>query len=137
LGFSSLLFPDLLALPDFIGVACRPSERELGDGHWVLSLVSRYERHRILAWIHRLNGGTACSRHRRVGRLSGVLKNTGEYFPAAQRASANSIIASGLACGPAFGMLLGGVLMSRFGWRSFFVVLGYSSTLALRRILAE
>jgi len=47
-----------------------------------------------------------------------------KYFPAAQRASANSIIASGLACGPAFGMLLGGVLMSRFGWRSFFVVLG-------------
>ena len=46
------------------------------------------------------------------------------YFPASQRASANSIIASGLACGPAFGMLLGGVLMSRFGWRSFFVVLG-------------
>jgi len=45
-------------------------------------------------------------------------------FPAAQRASANSIIASGLACGPAFGMLLGGVLMSRFGWRSFFAVLG-------------
>ncbi len=41
-----------------------------------------------------------------------------KYFPAAQRASANSIIASGLACGPAFGMLLGGVLMSRFGWRS-------------------
>jgi ACS family D-galactonate transporter-like MFS transporter len=47
-----------------------------------------------------------------------------KYFPASQRASANSIIASGLACGPAFGMLLGGVLMSRFGWRSFFLVLG-------------
>jgi ACS family D-galactonate transporter-like MFS transporter len=47
-----------------------------------------------------------------------------KHFPASQRASANSIIASGLACGPAFGMLLGGVLMSRFGWRSFFVVLG-------------
>jgi len=47
-----------------------------------------------------------------------------KYFPASQRASANSIIASGLACGPAFGMLLGGVLMSRFGWRSVFVVLG-------------
>jgi len=46
------------------------------------------------------------------------------YFPSSQRASANSVIASGLACGPAFGMLLGGVLMSRFGWRSFFVVLG-------------
>ncbi len=47
-----------------------------------------------------------------------------KYFPASQRASANSLIASGLACGPAFGMLLGGMLMSRFGWRSFFVVLG-------------
>jgi ACS family D-galactonate transporter-like MFS transporter len=47
-----------------------------------------------------------------------------KYFPSSQRASANSIIASGLACGPAFGMLLGGVLMFRFGWRSFFVVLG-------------
>jgi ACS family D-galactonate transporter-like MFS transporter len=47
-----------------------------------------------------------------------------KYFPASQRASANSMIASGLACGPAFGMLLGGVLMSRFGWRSFFIVLG-------------
>ena len=47
-----------------------------------------------------------------------------KYFPASQRASANSTIASGLACGPAFGMLLGGVLMSRFGWRSFFIVLG-------------
>lgn len=50
-----------------------------------------------------------------------------KYFPAAQRASANSIIASGLACGPAFGMLLGGILMARFGWRSFFIVLGMVS----------
>ena len=47
-----------------------------------------------------------------------------KYFPASRRASANSIIASGLACGPAFGMLLGGTLMSRYGWRPFFVVLG-------------
>jgi ACS family D-galactonate transporter-like MFS transporter len=53
------------------------------------------------------------------------------YFPASQRASANSIIASGLACGPAFGMLLGGTLMSRFGWRPFFVVLGAVSLLWL------
>src|ERR1700687_5063661 len=50
-----------------------------------------------------------------------------KYFPASQRASANSIIASGLACGPAFGMLLGGMLMSPFGGRSFFIVLGYVS----------
>ena len=54
-----------------------------------------------------------------------------KYFPASQRASANSMIASGLACGPAFGMLLGGVLMSRFGWRSFFIVLGSISLLWL------
>ena len=50
-----------------------------------------------------------------------------KYFPASQRASANSVIASGLACGPAFGMLLGGVLMSRFGWRPFFIALGVIS----------
>jgi len=54
-----------------------------------------------------------------------------KYFPASQRASANSVIASGLACGPAFGMLLGGILMARFGWRSFFVVLGLVSLLWL------
>jgi ACS family D-galactonate transporter-like MFS transporter len=54
-----------------------------------------------------------------------------KYFPASQRASANSLIASGLACGPAFGMLAGGILMSRFGWRSFFVVLSLASLLWL------
>jgi MFS transporter, ACS family, D-galactonate transporter len=54
-----------------------------------------------------------------------------KYFPASQRASANSVIASGLACGPAFGMLAGGMLMSRFGWRSFFVVLSLVSLLWL------
>lgn len=54
-----------------------------------------------------------------------------KYFPAAQRASANSLIASGLASGPAFGLLLGGILMARFGWRSFFVVLGLVSLLWL------
>jgi len=54
-----------------------------------------------------------------------------KYFPASRRASANSMIASGQACGPAFGMLLGGILMSRFGWRSFFVVLGFVSALWL------
>ena len=54
-----------------------------------------------------------------------------KYFPASQRASSNSVIASGLACGPAFGMLAGGMLMSRFGWRSFFVVLSLVSLLWL------
>jgi ACS family D-galactonate transporter-like MFS transporter len=54
-----------------------------------------------------------------------------KYFPASQRASSNSIIASGLACGPAFGMLLGGMLVARVGWRSFFVLLGLLSMLWL------
>ncbi len=49
------------------------------------------------------------------------------YFPESQRGFANSLIASGLASGPAFGMLLGGMLMARFGWRSFFVVVGVMS----------
>ena len=54
-----------------------------------------------------------------------------KYFPPSQRGFANAAIASGLACGPAFGMLLGGTLMSRFGWRSFFIVLGIVSLLWL------
>lgn len=49
------------------------------------------------------------------------------YVPYSQRSLANALIASGLACGPAFGMLLGGTLMSRFGWRPFFIVLGLVS----------
>lgn len=54
-----------------------------------------------------------------------------KYIPDARRGFANSVIASGLACGPAFGMLLGGTLMSRFGWRPFFIVLGLVSLLWL------
>jgi ACS family D-galactonate transporter-like MFS transporter len=50
-----------------------------------------------------------------------------KYFPESQRGFANSLIASGLASGPAFGMLLGGMLMARFGWRSFFIVVGLTS----------
>jgi MFS family permease len=48
-------------------------------------------------------------------------------FPEVQRGFANAAITSGLACGPAFGMLAGGMLMSRFGWRPFFIVLGLVS----------
>lgn len=54
-----------------------------------------------------------------------------KYFPGAKRTSANGVINAGLASGPAFGMLLGGVLMSRFGWRLFFIVLGFGSLLWL------
>jgi ACS family D-galactonate transporter-like MFS transporter len=36
-------------------------------------------------------------------------------FPEEQRGRANAVITSGLACGPAFGMFMGGMLMARFG----------------------
>ncbi len=54
-----------------------------------------------------------------------------KHLPESQRGFANSVIASGLASGPAFGMLLGGMLMARFGWRSFFVAIGFISLLWL------
>jgi MFS family permease len=43
------------------------------------------------------------------------------------RGFANSIISVGLALGPCFGLLFGGTLMSRFGWRPFFIFLGAAS----------
>jgi MFS family permease len=54
-----------------------------------------------------------------------------QHFPLSHRSRANAVIAAGLSSGPAFGMLAGGILMSRFGWRSFFVVLGAASLLWL------
>ncbi len=49
------------------------------------------------------------------------------YFPEERRGFANSVIVAGFACGPAIGMFLGGILMARFGWRPFFIVLGLVS----------
>jgi ACS family D-galactonate transporter-like MFS transporter len=46
-----------------------------------------------------------------------------KYFPEEKRGLANSLIVAGNTCGPGFGMFLGGMLMARYGWRSFFVVL--------------
>lgn len=54
-----------------------------------------------------------------------------QYFPVWHRSRANGLLAAGLSCGPAFGMLAGGFLMSRFGWRSFFMILGVGSLLWL------
>ena len=53
------------------------------------------------------------------------------HFPEQHRGLANSVISAGLALGPGFGMLAGGVLMGRFGWRPFFMVLGLFSLLWL------
>jgi ACS family D-galactonate transporter-like MFS transporter len=53
------------------------------------------------------------------------------HFSENNRGRANSAIAAGWACGPAFGTLLGGLLMAQVGWRWFFVVLGVGSAVWL------
>ena len=53
------------------------------------------------------------------------------HFPEEHRGLANSVISAGLVLGPGFGMLMGGMLMARFGWRPFFIVLGLVSLLWL------
>jgi len=52
-------------------------------------------------------------------------------FTEENRGRANSILISGLVFGPGFGLLAGGFLMGRYGWRPFFVVLGLASMLWL------
>jgi len=47
------------------------------------------------------------------------------------RGLANSLVSAGLVLGPGFGMLFGGMLMGRAGWRPFFLVLGLASLLWL------
>src|SRR5262249_39369112 len=49
------------------------------------------------------------------------------HFPETQRGLANGLIDAGTKLGPALGMLAGGMLMSRYGWRPVFIVLGISS----------
>ena len=53
------------------------------------------------------------------------------HFPEEHRGLANSVISAGLMLGPGFGMLVGGTLMARVGWRPFFIVLGLVSLLWL------
>lgn len=50
-------------------------------------------------------------------------------FAEEHRGVANSVLMSGLLLGPGFGLLFGGMLMARFGWRPFFIVLGLASLL--------
>jgi ACS family D-galactonate transporter-like MFS transporter len=58
------------------------------------------------------------------------------YIDASQRSFGNAAIMTGLALGPAVGMLVGGTVMGRFGWRPFFLVLGFGSLLWLAPWLA-
>ena len=53
------------------------------------------------------------------------------FFPEHQRGFANSVIITGFYTGPAFGLFFGGILMGRYGWRSFFLVLGLLSLIWL------
>jgi MFS family permease len=48
-----------------------------------------------------------------------------------RRGFANASIVAGMALGPAFGTLAGGIMMSRFGWRPVFLVVGLTSPLWL------
>src|SRR5581483_4432764 len=51
--------------------------------------------------------------------------------PEHKRGFANASIVAGMALGPAFGTLSGGILMSRLGWRPVFLVVGLTSLLWL------
>jgi MFS transporter, ACS family, D-galactonate transporter len=58
-------------------------------------------------------------------------KILGTHFTENQRGFANSMLMVGLALGPAFGILMGGSAVARFGWRPFFIVLGLAALLWL------
>jgi ACS family D-galactonate transporter-like MFS transporter len=49
------------------------------------------------------------------------------HFAEQQRGFSNAIMMAALSLGPAFGILVGGVIVARFGWRPFFVALGLGS----------
>jgi ACS family D-galactonate transporter-like MFS transporter len=53
------------------------------------------------------------------------------HLPERHRGFANSVIAAGVSLGPALGLLAGGEVIAKFGWRPFFIVLGLVSLLWL------
>jgi MFS transporter, ACS family, D-galactonate transporter len=53
------------------------------------------------------------------------------HFPEHYRGRVNAVICAGQASGPALGLLVGGMLVGRIGWRAFFVLLGLGSALWL------
>jgi MFS family permease len=53
------------------------------------------------------------------------------HLPLDKLGSANGLIQTGLALGPAFGTFVGGLLIAQIGWRSVFVLFGLASLLWL------
>jgi ACS family D-galactonate transporter-like MFS transporter len=54
-----------------------------------------------------------------------------QYVPEVHRGFANALIVSGVGLGPALGAYFGAMLVASFGWRPFFLVLGFGSMLWL------
>lgn len=48
-------------------------------------------------------------------------------FPECSRGTANAVVLAGMACGPAFGVFFGGMLIAASGWRTFFIAFGLVS----------
>ncbi len=46
-------------------------------------------------------------------------------FPERHRGTANALIDAGSKCGPALGVLIGGLVVGHFGWRALFLFLGF------------
>ena len=55
----------------------------------------------------------------------------GRYFSEARRGLPNALVMAALSLGPALGVLVGGMVVGRFGWRPFFLALGLGSLLWL------
>ncbi len=53
------------------------------------------------------------------------------YFPEHHRGLANALIDAGTKLGPALGALVGGLFMKQWGWRPFFLALGFGGMLWL------
>jgi MFS transporter, ACS family, D-galactonate transporter len=81
----------------------------------------------VTGWLHGFVALLAARVLLGVGEAVSFPSNAkilGSYFDENRRGYANSIVLAGLALGPAIGLLLGGSIVARFGWRPFFVVVG-------------
>jgi ACS family D-galactonate transporter-like MFS transporter len=58
------------------------------------------------------------------------------YFSEVRRGLPNALIMAGLSLGPAIGIMVGGTAVAAFGWRPFFLVLGFGGLLWLAPWLA-